>query len=760
VAHLDLLATDADAVLAGSVLAANGNYVFEGGSLIEGHYAGEADGDVDGDALTVVRVGNSAASVGQAVTLFSGAALTLNGDGTFAYDPMGAFDWLTEGESASDSFAYTLSDGELRDGAVRQAATDAEGDALTYAIAGGADAALFAIDEATGALSFLAPPTGGAYDVTVAASDGAASTEQVVAVTVPSHGAAIGEVMRLTVGTSWQMLDFVNDYVDPVVFALAPTLNEADAAATRFKNISGTGAEIRLQENKIAWDEDLGAFALNSGAHVDETMTLLVMERGVHTLEDGTVVQVGELSTNKLYVKGFETIAFAESFDTTPSIFSQVQTYNGNDFIISRQRSPDGTGFQLTMQEEQADNLNHAHETVGWLAIEHGSGALSGMDWQAGSSAQNVNGKLTNVSFNAAFDTAPLVVASLASYNGTDTSSPRIGSVTQTKFTAMALEDQSFDVETNHGYEIVDWLAFSAAGTIYEAAPAPAAIIAAPALALSVAAPSRMVADTGFAEASDAVITVSFGTQFEHPVVIASLTSMAEGAAAIARVFNVTESGFDLVLQAPDGTAQGPAAVSWMAVEAGSWVLADGTALQAGLMDLGATTRQGFASVAFDTDFADGPAVLSQVQTLSDAAFVKTRMQGVDDAGFKVALEGTEADSQSGNGVETVGWIAVDTGLTSNADGFVFEAGTIATNQNWRPEAFAGSFDAAPGVVAGMASFNGTDAAAARLQGVTDAGFEIMVEEDLTHDAETFHAAESLHWIAFNQGQVWGDAIG
>ena len=40
---------------------------------------------------------------------------------------------------------------------------------------------------------------------------------------------AIGEVTELTVGTSWLTLDFANEYIDPVVFALAPSLNEADA---------------------------------------------------------------------------------------------------------------------------------------------------------------------------------------------------------------------------------------------------------------------------------------------------------------------------------------------------------------------------------------------------------------------------------------------------------------------------------------------------------------------------------------------------
>jgi hypothetical protein len=39
-------------------------------------------------------------------------------------------------------------------------------------------------------------------------------------------------------------------------------------------------------------------------------------------------------------------------------------------------------GFELTMQEEQADNRTHFPETVGWLAAEHGGGSLSTMDWQ------------------------------------------------------------------------------------------------------------------------------------------------------------------------------------------------------------------------------------------------------------------------------------------------------------------------------------------------------------------------------------------
>ncbi len=72
-------------------------------------------------------------------------------------------------------------------------AGDVDGDALTYAITGGADAALFTIDPTTGALAFLAAPDFEApadadgdniYDVTVEVTDGTATDSQAISVTV------------------------------------------------------------------------------------------------------------------------------------------------------------------------------------------------------------------------------------------------------------------------------------------------------------------------------------------------------------------------------------------------------------------------------------------------------------------------------------------------------------------------------------------------------------------------------------------------
>lgn len=71
---------------------------------------GAADSDPNGDALSVVEVAGIPVSGLSPVTLPSGAVLTPQADGSFLYDPAGAFDALGAGESAVDSFDYTLSD--------------------------------------------------------------------------------------------------------------------------------------------------------------------------------------------------------------------------------------------------------------------------------------------------------------------------------------------------------------------------------------------------------------------------------------------------------------------------------------------------------------------------------------------------------------------------------------------------------------------------------------------------------------------------
>ncbi len=189
------------------------------------------DADPDsGDGKTVVAVNGNAASVGTPITMASGALLTLNADGSYSYDPNGAFEGLAAGASTTDGFTYTIEDsgglsstatvtitingvndapvitsgGGAPTAAVSVAenatavttvtATDVDGPSPTFSIAGGADAALFTIDANTGVLNFVSAPNFEApadangdnvYEVQVQVADGQGGVDlQTITVTV------------------------------------------------------------------------------------------------------------------------------------------------------------------------------------------------------------------------------------------------------------------------------------------------------------------------------------------------------------------------------------------------------------------------------------------------------------------------------------------------------------------------------------------------------------------------------------------------
>jgi Ca2+-binding RTX toxin-like protein len=87
-----------------------------GGNLFANNGSG-ADSDPDGPPLTISAVNGSAGNVGNQILLGSGALLTVNANGTFDYDPNGAFDPTpTAGSGASntpghDGFTYTVAGG-------------------------------------------------------------------------------------------------------------------------------------------------------------------------------------------------------------------------------------------------------------------------------------------------------------------------------------------------------------------------------------------------------------------------------------------------------------------------------------------------------------------------------------------------------------------------------------------------------------------------------------------------------------------------
>lgn len=166
-ARNDAFSAGEDVVTSGGLLADNGS---------------GADSDTDGDALTVLAVNGHSANVGVPVTLASGAKLTLNANGSFSYDPNRKFEGLRQGDMATDSFTYTVSDGH---GGTATAT-------VTVSIAGADDLPVARSDAATVAER-------GTVAGTLLSNDSDADGDPLV-VSAVNGAAAVGATVTLTSG--------------------------------------------------------------------------------------------------------------------------------------------------------------------------------------------------------------------------------------------------------------------------------------------------------------------------------------------------------------------------------------------------------------------------------------------------------------------------------------------------------------------------------------------------------------------------------
>jgi hypothetical protein len=157
-------------------------------------------------------------------------------------------------------------------------AVDPEQEAVSYAITGGADAALFAIDAATGALSFVVAPDfeaptdadgDNAYEVVIEASDGGLAASRAITVAVVDINEAPEAADPLPQITAAQgeavAFDLAGLFADPDGDDLALTLEEADGSGLAIQDgvLVGTAAggvytlTVRASDGEAVTDADV-----------------------------------------------------------------------------------------------------------------------------------------------------------------------------------------------------------------------------------------------------------------------------------------------------------------------------------------------------------------------------------------------------------------------------------------------------------------------------------------------------------------------
>ncbi|MGF1540047.1 MAG: hypothetical protein ACFCU5_06280 [Pleurocapsa sp.] len=254
-----------------------------------------------------------------------------------------------------------------------------------------------------------------------------------------------------------QTIQLSNDYVNPVVFALPLSHNGGDVAIPRITEITNNSFSVYVQEPEYM-----------DGLHQRENFSYMVVEAGNWQLADGTVIQVGTVDTDANATLGaWSTVSFNNAFSETPVVLSQVQTNNDDTFVRTRQQLTNNQGFQLALEKEEAlSNFNHGKETVGWLAIEQGVGTSDGLQFQAGITGEEMNHRWNTIEFEADFETAPNLLASLGSYNDGDPAGLRYRDLNSDGVAIRVQEDHSADLETGHDKEIVNFLAIEGTGEL------------------------------------------------------------------------------------------------------------------------------------------------------------------------------------------------------------------------------------------------------------------------------------------------------
>jgi Ca2+-binding RTX toxin-like protein len=539
--------------------------------------------------------------------------------------------------------------------------------------------------------------------------------------------AEIGSIDNL--GDSPQTIQLEKDFENPVVIAEPASFRGSQPATVRISDVKSDSFVARIQETE---NQD--------GKHAVEDASYFVVEAGTWELDDGTLIEAGELNSRGLVTQDWDDVSFGADFDETPTVFSQIQTLNGAQYADTRQRRTDANGFQVGMEEEERLNEGgHARENIGWVAMSPGRGQWDGNDYFARTTGERFDQTWNNFSFTNNIDSQPQLLAQLASYTGSDPANLRYRNLNANDVEFKVQEDQSEDRETTHSNESVSVLALEGEGLLTgeEAETTPTG--------------EEMGEVGSINNLGDSPQTIQLEGNYDNPVVFVQPPSFRGSQPATVRISDVTNNSFRVRMQETENQDGNHARerASYFVMEAGTWELEDGTILEVGNLNSRGLVTQGWDNVRFNADFDKTPTVFSQVQTLNGKQYVDSRQRRAGINGFQVGMEEEERLNEGGHARENIGWLAVSPGR-GQWDGNDYYARTTGKqyDQTWNEFSFTNNIDSRPQLLAQIASYTGSDPANLRYRNLGANDVELKVQEDQSEDRETTHANESVSVFA------------
>lgn len=628
--------------------------------------------------------------------------------------------------------------------------TDTEDDVLTLASISIASHGVAEIE--AGQIRYT-PDTAysGTDSVTYTVSDGNGGFDTgVVTFTVEDTSTApapIGESGSVTVSQTsadqWHTVSFTDAIANAVVVLGPLSTNDPEQATTRVRNVTDIGFEFQIDE----WD-------YLDGVHAAETLSWLAVSEGTHVLESGQTLIANSASVGT----AFSTQTFGTSL-INPVVFAEAATVNEASAIATRIQNVTADTFQVQIEEEEAGGA-HVAETVGWIAIEAGTG--DGVE--AVRTPDQLDERIDTFAFTVPFATPPVLLADMQSTDGGDTTVTRLTALTTSSVSLFTEEEQSANAELGHTNETAGYLAL-AGGQLFAADGG---------------------SNTAPVAVDDVVTLIEDGTTLVdvlandsdgdgHSLTLIEVTGAINGVAVIENGqvrydpnanFNGTETLTYTVSDGQGGTDTGILTLT-VTSENDAPVAADDAASVEEGASLTLTPLTNDSDVENDlltiTEIAGQTVTVGSVVTLSSGASVELLADGqlsfAQNGAFdslnlgETALESVAYRISDGQGGSSTATIDVTINGQGSAATPIGEARHLTVSQasadQWHSVSFGATLTDAV-VVLGPLTNNDTDPATMRVRNVTDTGFEFQIDEYDYQDG--IHGAETVSWLAISEG--------
>jgi hypothetical protein len=256
------------------------------------------------------------------------------------------------------------------------------------------------------------------------------------------------EAGMVRVDHNWKKVTFRRQFLVPVVVAGGRSANDPEAAVVRIRNVTGSGFEIRLQE----WE-------CYDGAHAEESVGYLAVERGVYTIANSFKVEAGRF----LYKRSgqFAVKPFQQEYAQPPVVAATVTTDRDPLAVEVRLKNITPEGFHIRLQEQEANEQDHGDELISYVAWQPSSGTFNGVVFEVDRTEMEVNHDFSRLTFTQDYIAAPIFLAQMQSFNGADTAGLQWRGRNAAGVAVRIAEETSADSETIHVNEVVGCLVFS-----------------------------------------------------------------------------------------------------------------------------------------------------------------------------------------------------------------------------------------------------------------------------------------------------------